>query len=192
MWLFQSLVLFIFIFFSVPLVGRGNVFAPVIYSPDRNSSSSELSRYFEPRVLMIPSLNLSLRVIPVGINDQGSMITPDNFMEVGWLFSSARVGEAGNLILAGHYDSPGGLPAAFFHLNTLRVGDEIIVQSIKSYRYLIGSVEEVSELDPQRYRVLGSSSNATVTLVTCAGSWSPVSGSYTKRLLIKGVYVGEQ
>jgi sortase A len=78
---------------------------------------------------------------------------------VGLVPGSARPGEEGNIVLAGHRDT------FFYPLQDVRTGDRIrLVVPPHTYRYEVGSVRIV---EPTETSVLQSRGMEELTLVTC-------------------------
>lgn len=78
---------------------------------------------------------------------------------VGLVPGSARPGESGNIVLAGHRDT------FFWPLQDIAVGDQIrIVVPQHTYRY---RVESVRVVNPEETSVLASKGVDELTLVTC-------------------------
>ncbi len=78
---------------------------------------------------------------------------------VGHVTGSARPGEAGNVVLAGHRDS-------FFRgLRRIRKGDRILIRAPgRPVEYSVDSTEVVG---PRETRVLAKTADDRLTLVTC-------------------------
>jgi sortase A len=78
---------------------------------------------------------------------------------VGHLPATARLGEVGNMVIAGHRDT-------FFRpLQDIRTGDSIVLESgLARHTY---RVEWTSVVDPEDVGVLAASKHPALTLVTC-------------------------
>ncbi len=73
--------------------------------------------------LSIPSLKIDTAIQPVGLTKEGNMGVPSSESDVGWLKQGPKPGEAGNAVLAGHFDSARGGSAVFYNLHKLKPGD---------------------------------------------------------------------
>jgi LPXTG-site transpeptidase (sortase) family protein len=140
-----------------------------------------------PERIMINEINMDLNLVPVGLDEDGVMETPDNWQEAGWYIKGGKPGETKNLIINGHYDTNTGAPAAFFDLAELKYGDVVEVRDeygrIFTYKVVILSYLDVE--DPSRLEVLENEENkSTLTLITCGGDYLQGSG-YDKRLVVK-------
>jgi len=81
---------------------------------------------------------------------------------VGQHFGSANPGENGNVVLAGHDDVFGEV---FRDLDKLQPGDQVILYTMQQqYIYL---VTETRIVEPSQVEVMNSTSDPTVTLISC-------------------------
>jgi LPXTG-site transpeptidase (sortase) family protein len=102
--------------------------------------------------LEIPGIELS-RLVVDGVDERTLR------RAVGRIPSSARPGEPGNVVLAGHRDTD------FRDLGRLRRGDDLSLRvSEGEYRYRVDSIRVV---EPRRVDVLAPIDRPTLTLVTC-------------------------
>jgi LPXTG-site transpeptidase (sortase) family protein len=137
-----------------------------------------------PARLRIPAIGVDALVARVGLLRDGSMAVPDNLWRSGWLSSSARPGEAGSSVIAGHRGI--GTPALFSHLEDLRPGDRIHV-SDASGGELVYEVMRVSSLDlsvGSQIQVFGRTSEQQLVLITCIGQYSRTTRTYDHRLVV--------
>jgi LPXTG-site transpeptidase (sortase) family protein len=133
-----------------------------------------------PARLAISGINLDSTIVPVGVkwlsqDDKryGTWEVADN--EVGWHNLSARLGQVGNTVLAGHSDIKAKV---FRNLKDVELGDEIIVfsNSGAEYRYVVTGKFLVQEKGvPVEVRIrnaqwIGPTHDERLTLVTCAGT----------------------
>jgi len=77
----------------------------------------------------------------------------------GWMRTSARVGESGTIVIAGHRDTH------FKFLQYLQPGEQIEVQSV-SVRVLY-EVVSMEVIDSRHYRLRPDQSDTSLLLVTC-------------------------
>ena len=140
-----------------------------------------------PERIRIKTIDLDLNLVPVGLDENGVMETPENWQEGGWYIRGGKPGETKNLIINGHYDTNTGARAAFFDLAKLKYGDVVEVKDeygrIFTYKVVVLSYLDVK--DPSRLEVLENEENkSTLTLITCGGDYLQGSG-YDKRLVVK-------
>ncbi|MBP7927839.1 class F sortase [Patescibacteria group bacterium] len=175
--------------------GRTDVVDAVQLVPLDSVFAQELKPiYGDPVELKINSVNIAVKVGPVGVAKDGSMETPVDWNGSGWYFKSARPGELGNLVINAHYDRPGGAPAAFYGLKNAKINDKLQVEDSfgRVYEYMITDLSYVDMNDPTRLQVLEDKEGAsTITMLTCSGVWIPSEGTYSKRLVVTGTLVQE-
>lgn len=129
---------------------------------------------------------LQLAIAAIGLD--GPIVLADNehlprIKVAGWLFKSAFPATAGNMVLLGHLD---GSAAIFERLHELQPGDEVRVSTAnKVHVYVVDSTTIVAETAVE---LLAPTTDAVLTLVTCAGDWNPATASYSKRLVVQAHY----
>jgi len=103
-------------------------------------------------ILRIPKISLEIPVF----NDTDDLVLNRG---VGRILGTARVGEAGNLGIAGHRDG-------FFRgLKDIAVGDEIdLLRTNQTDKYVVENIQVVS---PDDVSVLNPTRTPSMTLVTC-------------------------
>ncbi len=160
-----------------------------------------------PLVLAIPSLQLSVPVLGVGITPRNVMDAP--FGPAGdpvwgkafWYRGGAIPGEVGTATVAGHVDDTLGRPAAFTRLGDLRPGSTIVVHDTRSgldVTFTVTETETYSDAQTADPAVLarlygagpvaGRGSQpaadglAHLVLITCAGNY--VHGAFDHHLAV--------
>jgi len=121
-------------------------------------------------LMLIPKINLKVAV--------GEGVDTETLKyAVGHFPNTAKPGEKGNFCVAGHRSY--SYNEYFNRLNEIKIGDEIIVRTIKTeFKY---KVYEIKVVEPSEVSVLDITKDATLTLVTC----TPIRVA-THRLIIKG------
>lgn len=141
-----------------------------------------------PVRLVIPTLGVDATVQYVGLDSSGSgeMAVPSNFTDVGWYKDGVRPGMDGSAVIAGHYNGKGVPEAVFYNLQTLHVGDEIVIMSERRVEDIFTVVEVRSyEYDEAATEVFQSSDGiARLNLITCGGQWLSEEQRYDKRTVI--------
>jgi len=114
---------------------------------------------------------------------------PKSWYTAGWYENGAKVGESGNVIIDGHYDTNTGAPGAFWGLKNLQVGDKVLLTDElgRTFHYTVQTSSFVSIYDPKRAEVFESGETKLLTLITCGGVWDYASGTYNKRLVVTAV-----
>ncbi|HYI24111.1 MAG TPA: class F sortase [Thermomicrobiales bacterium] len=123
----------------------------------------------------------------------GVMQQPSDEVHVAWYKETARLGETGNLHLAGHINWWGVPEAVFFHLGELREGDEVLLsdEDETAFTYTVEWVRQESNLEPPREEVLGMTNYEAVTLMTCSGEWNSEISEYDSRTVVRARRVPE-
>lgn len=151
------------------------IFTPVSLANEPNSVSAAV-----PVRLVIPTLELDSRVIPVGtktvvVDGKPYKMWETAENEVGWHNLSAPLGQVGNTVLAGHSD----VKAKVFNpLKDVNIGDDIVVFAASAgqqpYRYRVTQKFLVQEVGvPVEERIknaqwVAPTQDERLTLITCA------------------------
>jgi LPXTG-site transpeptidase (sortase) family protein len=137
-----------------------------------------------PSRLRIPSIAVDAPVAGVGLLKDGSMAVPDNLWSSAWLSSSARPGQAGKAVIAGHRGI--GTPGLFSHLENVHAGDRIHVSDAAGGE-LVYEVTSVALLDlsvATQLQVFGPTTQQQLVLITCFGEYSSSTRTYDHRLVV--------
>lgn len=163
--------------------------------PTQNSAASThtIVAKSSPISLIIPAIQLHATVEPVGIQANADLATPiDNpWEDVGWYTEGPYPGERGSAVIDGHLDRPGGLPAVFWKLHSLQVGNEVQVENATG-RLLHFRVTRIAFYTPQQaplQEIFGNRGGSYLNLITCAGDWIPSQGQTTLRVVVYTVLV---
>jgi LPXTG-site transpeptidase (sortase) family protein len=142
-----------------------------------------------PVRLLIPRIRVNALIEATGIDAGRNMLAPRDFHDVAWYKLGPTPGQPGNALINGHVSWWTG-SAVFTRLAELRPGDVVIVVrgdgSSLSFkvtgRRTVTAAARVASL-------FAPSPVATLTLITCAGAWDPLTLSDTHRLLVRAVLV---
>lgn len=149
-----------------------------------------------------PSDPVQITVEKAGIDAQvetleiinGVMQNPTGPWVVAWYRQTATLGEAGNVVLAGHVDYWNVGPSVFFNLRDLVPGDVITLvgEDGRAYYYAM-EWSEVFDLDALTsgglQEVVGPTNTPSVTMITCGGEFDYVNGEYLSRMVVRGTLV---
>jgi sortase (surface protein transpeptidase) len=152
-----------------------------------NPRPGEAPPFSQPAIrLSIPSIQVDTLIEYVGQKSDGSMDTPLNPRNVGWLRTGARIGEVGNAVIDGHLDWSSIGPAVFWNLSKLKPDDMVYVYTSLgtklSFRVTESSAYPLN--DYPQVKVFGESDRPNLNLITCNGSFDRASASYDKRLVV--------
>ncbi len=146
-----------------------------------------LSRAPEQAVrLQIPRLGVDAPIITLGVDRNGAMETPESPEVVAWYNFSALPGAVGNAVFSGHRDWRTGVTAVFWRLGELRAGDVIlIVTPSAELRYTVQTSELYENDQAPVAQIVGGTSFAAVTLITCEGLFDRASRNYSQRRVVR-------
>jgi LPXTG-site transpeptidase (sortase) family protein len=135
----------------------------------------------------VPHLGMRADVVPAAIITVPGGTTWDVPPFVaGHGDNTAGAGEAGNAVLLGHVVSPNA-GSVFKDLFRMRAGDQVRVFSDdREFDYVVNAVLTVSRTD---LSVLLPTDSASVTLVTCTGTWLPALQDFSHRLAVRAELV---
>ena len=121
------------------------------------------------------------------------MQQPSDEAHVAWYKETARLGELGNLLIAGHLNWWGFPEAVFFGLGTLRAGDTVVLfDEETAYTYEVEWVRQESNLEPPAEEVLGMTAYEAVTLMTCGGQWDSSISEYDERTVARAKRLADE
>jgi LPXTG-site transpeptidase (sortase) family protein len=137
-----------------------------------------------PSRLRIPSIGVDADVAAVGLLRNGSMDVPDNLWTTAWLSISARPGQPGASVIAGHRGI--GTPAVFSHLENVRPGERIFVSDTAGGElvYEVTAVVSVDLSASSQLDVFGPTATQQLVLITCFGMYSNSTRTYDHRLVV--------
>ncbi|MGH2550601.1 MAG: class F sortase, partial [Thermomicrobiales bacterium] len=105
----------------------------------------------------------------------------------------ARLGEDGNVVLAGHLNYWGIPQAVFFAIDTLQEGDVISVtgEDGELYQY---EVQWVQQLDAfaSPDEAVAPTDEESLTLITCGGEWNAAASEYDHRTVVRAVRINAE
>jgi hypothetical protein len=161
-----------------------------------------LLAHYAPLRLKIPSINLDVSIIGVGLTSAGAMDAPrcnsnsDPICnQVYWFNGGFVPGELGNAVIAGHVNRPDLSAAPFWNLHLVKKGDTIIVQPLtgRPLVFVVTSVTWISAYaagsnNPTLDAVFGPAATRNLNLLTCIGDWD--GHTFDHRLLVQAQLQG--
>lgn len=150
---------------------------PVVFAGTGETGSLFSNRH-ATRVV-IPSIGLDADVSPVGLVFRGGELQYDvPRLEAGQYVGTSAPGEAGNVVIGGHV-ARRGASGIFQSLPKVVAGDVVeVYRGDRVYRY---SVIEIKVVAADATDVMGSTQDATLTLITCFPE-----DNYAERLVVIG------
>lgn len=169
---------------EVPTTG-GMRPGPIGLNPPRPSRPPGV----EPRAIQIEGAQVDAEVEQIEIVD-GVMQNPTGPWVVSWYKETARLGERGNVVMAGHLDYWDVGPAVFYQIGDLQQGDKITVtgDDDEVFTYQVEWLETVKTADLSTERIqelIGPTDGEALTLVTCGGEFDFANGEYLSRIVVR-------
>ena len=155
------------------------------------SPGAPATKASRPRRLRIPSIRLDSEVVPARLvrlgGAEGAVTWEVPAHRVGHAQGTADPGATGNTVLLGHVSSlnAGNVFAA---IDRLRPGDELTVdgENGTTFTYRVTEQRRVPRDD---LSVMAPAGGASLTLITCTGTWMPEALDFTHRLTVRATLV---
>ena len=154
--------------------------------PDRSLVNYKVAADM-PRALYIGKLKIAARILPMSVNNDGSIQAPKNIYDAGWYNASAKPGTIGAVFIDGHASGP-TRQGLFAYLDTLKTGDLLRLEkgdgTSLDYRVVHTDTVPLANFDmntmlrPQNGVLKG------LNIMTCTGKWLPDKETYDHRVTI--------
>jgi len=143
-----------------------------------------------PVSIHIGKANVDASIEIIEIVD-GVMQDPTGPWVVSWYKETARLGELGNTVMAGHVDYWDVGPAVFWNIRDLATPDEIEVtgEDGKIYTYKVDWVENYANATAPIQDIVGPTPRPALTLITCGGSFDYTTGQYLERTVVRSTMI---
>ncbi len=139
-----------------------------------------------PAGLTIPGLGVVTGpLIPLGVDAAGAMEVPPDATGTGWYRFGPQPGDTGPAIVAAHVDYD-GVPGVFARLGELRPGDPVSVRRADGTEVAF-AVYQVDRYPKDAFptsAVYGNTTGPELRLITCGGSYDPVTGHYRDNVVV--------
>lgn len=140
-----------------------------------------------PKTLTINKLNVHARVMPMSVNNDGSVQAPFNIFDAGWYNGSVKPGEIGAAFIDGHASGP-TRQGLFAYLDTLKKGDTLRLETgdgtAYKYKVLKTEVIPLAKLDMKKALLPQNGTLKGLNLMTCTGEWLSDQQTYDHRVLV--------
>ena len=143
-----------------------------------------------PVALQVDSVGVDAP-IELGAIVDGAMQDPSGPWVVSWYDQLGKIGEGGNVVVAGHVDYWNVGPAVFWDVRNLPAGDiiRVVGEDGKNYEYAVQWIEryDAAGLTPEVIQndIVGDTGVETLTLITCGGTFDPATGEYNERWVVR-------
>ncbi|MGH2616454.1 MAG: class F sortase, partial [Thermomicrobiales bacterium] len=181
---------------EVPTTG-GSRMGPVVQASSRVAAPEpepepepEVVEGIAPIALQVDSIGLDAP-IELGSVVDGVMTNPSGPWVVAWYDGLGKIGEGGNVVMAGHVDYYTVGPAVFWNVRDLVPGDivRVVGEDGQSYEYAVEWMEryEAAGLTPEVIQtdIVGDTGQESLTLITCGGEFDAATGEYLKRWVLR-------
>jgi hypothetical protein len=144
-----------------------------------------------PIHLRVPAIDITARVIDLGLNDDGTLEVPETFDEAGWWTGGAAPGADGPAVVVGHVDSRAG-PGVFYRLRGVAPGDRIELRDRggRVVRFAVDRVEQHPKDAFPTGAVYGDTEHPTLRLITCGGAFDRSARSYVDNVIVYASLAG--
>lgn len=162
--------------------------------PVRDATAPAPTPLPAPVRIAVPSEDIDMAVIPVGVEDDGSMELPPDAHEAGWYrFGPVPGGESGNALLAAHVDSRRSGIGPFAALRGVEPGASVVVTSSDGTRhaYRVTTVEKIAKDQAPLDVWFARSGPPRLVLVTCGGAWQADIGHYADNVVVTAEPTGD-
>jgi LPXTG-site transpeptidase (sortase) family protein len=140
-----------------------------------------------PVRMLIPRIGVNALIESRGLDSGRNMQTPTDFRHVAWYNLGPVPGAPGNALVNGHVSWWTG-SAVFSRLGELRAGDSVTVIRGDGTRVTFRvTARRIVAANARVASLFAPSRTATLTLITCSGTWDPRIMSDTHRLLVSAV-----
>lgn len=140
---------------------------------------------FKPVRICIPSVRLSAKVVPVGLQRDGRLGVPKSSEVAGYYEDGVQLGEPGNALIAGHVDDYKG-PGIFYPLKKVKPGSFVLLFDAKDnvLIYRVEQNESYFTKDAPLDRIFGDTNEYRLNLITCTGIYNRSKKEHEQRLVI--------
>jgi hypothetical protein len=170
-----------------PLSARLPRLAAALAAGDERPLAGDLA----PVRVRAPAAGIDAVLTGTGLGGSGGLAVPADPAVAGWYVTGPRPGQPGPAVLTGHVDWA-GRPAVFAGLHRLAGGDEVVVDRADgtAVRFAVDRVVRVGKDAFPTEDVYGPVPDAELRLITCAGAFDPVTGSYADNVVVFARLVG--
>jgi sortase (surface protein transpeptidase) len=184
---------------EVPSTG-GSRMGPVVQASSRIAAPEpepepEVVAGVAPIALQVDKFGIDAP-IEIGTVVDGVMLDPSGPWVVSWYEPLGKVGEGGNVVMAGHVDYYTVGPAVFWNVRDLVPGDivRLVGEDGQSYEYAVQWMQQynvVTDLTPQVIQndIVGDTGEETLTLITCGGDFDPTTATYNQRWVLRAALI---
>jgi LPXTG-site transpeptidase (sortase) family protein len=163
----------------------GIVLVLVTAAASEDSATIRVLPPSEPVHIEIPKIKASAPFVRLALGANGELETPRDPRTVGWYTESPSPGTLGPSIIAGHA-TWNDRPSAFFHVRSLRPGDDIRIQRADGTTavFVVTKTATYAKNEFPTADVYGDVDRAELRLITCTGRYVEVTERYMANLVV--------
>ncbi|GIJ07032.1 class F sortase [Micromonospora andamanensis] len=141
-----------------------------------------------PVRLRIPSIGVTARVGPVGVNERTKEFdVPPSVDQIGWYrYGPGLETDSGSVVIAGHVDSAEQGRGAFYRLRELAPGDTVTATgddgTERTYRVVAREEYDKTKIPLERY--FARDGRPRLTLITCGGPFDAEARRYRDNIVV--------
>jgi LPXTG-site transpeptidase (sortase) family protein len=154
--------------------------------PEAHAAKATPAPEMPPPVhIAIPAIDVSAKVVPLGLNADRTLEVPANLSDTGWFTEGPEPGESGAAVVVGHVASRSGT-GVFYRLRDMRPGDiiRIRLRDGEVVRYRARSAIVVSKTAFPTKRIYARTSRPTLRLITCGGAPDAATGVHPDNRIV--------
>lgn len=164
---------------GAPPTASGGIAPPV-------SVSAPAAQVPEPTTLTIPTIGVTGRLEPLGLNPDGTLEVPplNRPQELGWYARGVRPGSVGPAVLVSHVDAY-GRPGGFYRLHELTSGALVTIgrADTTTATFRVTRVDTVPKDQFPSAAVYGDTPGPELRLITCGGGLDADRHSYRDNII---------
>jgi hypothetical protein len=175
---------------EVPSTGASRL-GPVVLASTRVPISAPVVAGVVPVELQVDTYGI-YAPIELGAIVDGAMQDPSGPWVVAWYNELGKIGEGGNIVMAGHVDYYTTGPAIFWEVPHLPAGEVIrlVGEDGNAYEYAVEwtqMYDVATELTPEVIQndIVGDTGQESLTLITCGGEFNPATAEYLQRWVVR-------
>ncbi len=149
----------------------------------------------QPRYIYIDKLGINkARIMSVGVNSKGQMLTPRSIYDAAWYNKSAKPGTGKTAIFNGH-SGVGSAKGIFSRLGELTSGDEIRIEmgdgKVYTYRVYDNIVVKLEDANKKMslLQISPVDGQESISIITCTGEYSLKQKTYLSRQFLRATRV---
>ncbi len=170
----------------VPAPPSPSAVRPAVGTHDASPTARGSGSRTAPSTLRIPRIDASMRIVPVGVAEDGQMALPGRVTQVGWYRWGPAPGDpVGATVLAGHLDMRGQGTGPLARLGDLRRGDVVDVRiGTRTIHYAVDRVVAVRKTALDLDMIFRRDGPAALHIVTCGGTFDETTRHYDDNVVV--------